>query len=291
MRLKPENIEIHALSPKARNVLNAFFQVIHPGEIEDYLPAFQAHAFFRYRPVHYPDGNGGLIQAYLERIRARVECGAEVISIQKTGQHICLSFKQHGQVMEAHARSVIVATPAPIAAALVPDMREQCRRFLQAVCYGRFTVAALGLCRFSCEQDFSYIVTPALPATTIYKMTFPGSAMTILLFYYCDRASKAYWQASDEDLITLTKECAARAGLKIVEPDLLFTDVARWEHGGTIISPEMYSDWNADALQPVPGIYLAGDYLYRDFPYGMEAAVRSGIEIAQQVRSFLRRKL
>ncbi|MBD3309449.1 hypothetical protein GF339_23850, partial [candidate division KSB3 bacterium] len=273
-----------ALSLQARDVLNAFFQVIHPGEIEDYLPAFHAHAFLRYRPIHYLNGNGGLIQAYLDRIDARVEREAEAVALRRTDQGVRVAFTQHGQHREASARSVIVATPAPVAAALLPDMHDRCRRFLQSVRYGRFTVAALGVRACSCEQDFSYIVTPSLPMTTIYKMTFPGHPLTILLFYYCDRASQEIRHAPDERIVALTKECAARVGLRFAESALLFADVVRWEHGGTIISPEMVRAWSADALHPAPGIYLAGDYLYRHFPYGMEAAVRSGIETARRVR-------
>lgn len=276
------------LPQQHRNLLNAFFQGIHPGEIEEYLPAFHSHAFVRYYPQHYPDGNYGLIEAYCQRIQARFEYEATVVSITRAGERVCVSFKQHGMIHEAYARSVIVATPAPIAAALLPGLREPCRRFLNSVRYGRFTVVALGYDDFVCEQDFSYIVTPDLPMTTIYKMTFPGSRTTVFLVYYCSRASQNTWQWPEDELIAHTKTCMARIGLNIAESAQRFAEVHRWEHGGTIIAPDTYALWSSDVLHAAPGIYLAGDYLHREFPYGMDAAVKSGIDTAQQVRRFLR---
>ena len=277
------------LPQQHRNLLNAFFQVIHPGEIEEYLPVFHSHAFLRYHPQHYPDGNYGLIEAYCQRIQARVEYEAMVVSIARTGERVCVSFKRHGMIHEAYARSVIVATPAPIAAALLPNLREPCRRFLQSVRYGRFTVVALGYEDFVCEQDFSYIVTPDLPMTTIYKMTFPGDRTTVFLVYYCNRASQDIWQWPEDELIAHTKTCMVRVGLNIAGADQLFAEAHRWEHGGTIIAPDTYASWSSDVLHAAPGIYLAGDYLHREFPYGMDAAVKSGIETAQHVQRFLAR--
>lgn len=277
------------LPQQQRNLLNAFFQVIHPGEIEEYLPAFHSHAFLRYHPQHYPDGNYGLIDAYCQRIQARFEYEATVVAITRAGERVCVAFKQHGMFHEVYARSVIVATPAPIAADLLPDLREPCRRFLNSVRYGRFTVAALGYDDFVCEQNFSYIVTPDLPMTTIYKMTFPGSRTTVFLVYYCNRASQETWQWPEGELIAHTKTCMARVGLNIAGADQLFADVYRWEHGGTIIAPDTYVSWSSDVLHAAPGIYLAGDYLHCEFPYGMDAAVKAGIETAQHVQRFLAR--
>lgn len=275
------------LPQQHRDLLNAFFQVIHPGDIEEYLPAFHSHAFLRYHPQHYPDGNYGLIDAYCQRIQARIEYEAAVESIKSAERGICVSFTQQGKRHDAYARAVIVATPAPVALALLSDMREPCRQFLRSIRYGRFTVVALGYDGFACDQDFSYLVTPELPMTTIYKMTFPGSRTTVFLVYYCHRASQETWQLPDEELIAQTKCAMERVGLNIAGAEQLFAEAHRWERGGTLITPESYATWNADVLCAAPGIYLAGDYLHREFPYGMDAAVKSGIETAQHVRRFL----
>ncbi|GAK51469.1 hypothetical protein U14_02713 [Candidatus Moduliflexus flocculans] len=275
------------LPQQHRDLLNAFFQVIHPGDIEEYLPAFHSHAFLRYHPQHYPDGNYGLIDAYCQRIQAHVEYEAAVESITSTERGMCVLFTQQGTRHETYARAVIVATPAPVALALLSDMREPCRQFLHSIRYGRFTVVALGYKDIICDQEFSYVVTPELPMTTIYKMTFPGSRITVLLVYYCNRASQETRQLPDDELITRTKCAMERVGLNIAGAEQLFAETHRWECGGTIITPESYATWNADVLCAAPGIYLAGDYLYREFPYGMDAAVKSGQETAQHVRRFL----
>lgn len=275
------------LPHKHRDLLNAFFQVIHPGDIEEYLPAFHSHAFVRYYPQHYPTGNYGLVEAFCQRIPAPIEYEATVVSVTRTGDLIRVSFKKDGRTQDAHARCVIVATPAPIAAAVISDPCEPCRRFLQSVRYGRFTVVALGFDAFSCNQDFSYLVTPDLPMTTIYKMTFPGSRTTVFLVYYCNHASQETWQVPDDELIARTKADMTRVGLDLESAEQRFAEVHRWEHGGTIIAPESYASWDEDVVQAAPGIYLAGDYVHREFPYGMDAAVKSGLTTAQHVRRFL----
>ncbi len=281
-----------SLGPRARNVVNAFFQVIHPGEIEEYSSEFQSHAFLRYRPMHYLNGNGGMIKEYLKRSAADFEYEAKTVSVRKSesGRHFCVSYHKNGKMLEACSRSVIVATPAEIARTLLPGASDQYRGYLESIKYGRFTVVALGLKTFSSFCDFSYMVTPGLPVTTIYKMTFPGTPLTILLFYYCDRASREMMSISDKRLIDLTKELAGVVGLPVTKNSLLFEDVVRWSHGGTILSAGSRLFSGREGLNPMPGIYLAGDYLYRNFPYGMEAAIRSGTETAGHVRNFLRKE-
>ena len=154
------------------------------------------------------------------------------------------------------------------------------------MCY-RFTVVAIGT-QHDFTGRFSYLVTPNLTITTIYRMTFPESKIKVLLFFYCDRASREISHFPDEEVINHTVNSARRVGLELSKQQIVFTDICRWEHGGTIISPESYATWSTEYLNPSPGIFLAGDYLYRNFPYGMEAAVRSGIEAGHNTREFLR---
>ena len=119
-------------------------------------------------------------------------------------------------------------------------------------------------------------------------MTFPGSKIEVLLFLYCDRASREINHFSDEEVINHTVDYARKVDLELSKQQIVFTDICRWEHGGTIISQESYATWEDEYLNPLPGIFLAGDYLYRNFPYGMEAAVRSGIEAGHNTREYLR---
>jgi len=281
------NVELGSLCQESRDVLNAFFKVIHPGEIEDYSFLRQRDAFIRYRPIHYRNGNYGLVDAYLARIQTRIETDAEVLPLEKKNGHFKIQFRKMGTITRALARAVVISTPAPIACDLISGFKTNSRTFLESVRYGRFTLVAIGT-RDCITKSFSYLVTPELPVTTIYKMTFPESQIVVLLFFFCDRASRELDLLPDEKIISLTFDCALKVDLGLSKQQLVFTDIRRWKHGGTIISPESYANWSSAYLKPFSGIFLAGDYLYRDFPYGMEAAVRSGIEAGRNTAAFLR---
>jgi predicted NAD/FAD-dependent oxidoreductase len=280
---------IGSLSPQARDTINAFFQVIHPGEIEEYLPEFQRQAFLSYKPRHYVKGNGGLIDEYIKRTNSRIEYNAQVIAIETINNHreFRVFYSRYGKTHDVSARTVVVAATASTALKLVPAMRDRCRRFLESVRYGSFTVVALGLNIISFEDDFSYIVFPGERVSTIYKMTFPESSVTVLLFYYCSRVSQELMSNTDEQFVHLSKECAASAGIVIAESDILFSDIHRWPEGGTIISSESRLLWSPEHISPAKGVFLAGDYMHKSFPYGMEAAIRSGLETAEAVSDFL----
>ena len=286
-KFKGGEVQLETLCQESRDILNAFFQVIHPGEIEDYIPLRQRDAFIRYRPIHYKNGNRSIVNAYLARINAGIETDAEVLSIEKKNTVFRIRFRKKRVITEAQARAIVISTPAPIACDLLSGLKGKSIRFLESIRYGRFTVVAIGTKQVFTDR-FSYMVTSKLPINTIYKMTFPESKIEVLLFFYCDRASREINHFPDEEVINQTVNSARRVGLELSKQQIVFTDICRWEHGGTIISQESYATWSTEYLNPSPGIFLAGDYLYGNFPYGMEAAVRSGIEAGHNTREYLR---
>ena len=278
---------LESLRQDSRDILNAFFRVIHAGEIETYLPERQQDAFIRYRPMHYKTGNGSLIKAYSDRIHARIHTDTEVLSIQRNHELLQTACRKNGEIIEVRSHSVVIATPAAITARLLEKADAQHLHFFQSIRYARFTVVVIGMGEYRGEHDFSYMVTSGMPMNTIYKMTFPDDDRMIFFFYYCDSAAKKHKDLTDEQLVQLSLDSTQNSGLNLLNQEILFTDVYRWEHGGTIISPDVYSSWREDYLQPAPGIFVAGDYLHKEFPYGMDAAVTAGIETAREVRTFL----
>jgi protoporphyrinogen oxidase len=285
-RFEKDELSIDRLKKRNRNILNAFFQGIHPGEIEDYIALRRKDAFERYDPSHYLDGNYGLIEELRNHVSAEIRLNTKVRSVKKGNGHFLVSLREGKENKSVKAKAVIAATTASAAATLLSPMRGIELDFLRSIRYGSFVTVAIGT-RANFEKDFSYIVMPERLVTTIYKMSFPGTDRKVLLFFYCDKASKEIFKRSDAEVVLLTLQQATTAGLSLSKEHVIFSDVIRWEEGGTIISPVYYKKWESEAFNPSQGIYLAGDYLYKALPYGMEAALRSGEDTGKAVDTYL----
>lgn len=280
-------LELAGLPPSSRAVVNAFFRTIHPGEIEEYARERHRDAFVRHVPAHYPDGNVGVVHALRERSTAEIRTGVEVQAIARGPEGVTVSCLQDGRPLSLEARAAIIATPAPVARRLLTTLPPETARYIDAVRYGAFTVAAIGVedIRF---EDFAYVVSPELAVNTIYKLGFPDSPITVLIGYFCDRASQSVSKLEDTDVVERLRGAVCETGVaELRSQDVVFSDVVRWPQGGTIVSPELRERWSPGLVAPEEGIFLAGDYLWRDFPYGTEPAIRSGVEAGQRAMGFL----
>jgi hypothetical protein len=88
-------------------------------------------------------------------------------------------------------------------------------------------------------------------------------------------------------IVRQTIDELAVAGIGPLAPDdLLFADVVEWKELGTVISAETYDRFTPDALEPLHGVFLAGDYTFWNrtrMPYGMASAAESGRRAARLV--------
>jgi len=275
------------LPPSSRDIVNAFFRIIHPGEIEEYAKERHRDAFVQYLPAHYPDGNAGLVHALKERSAAEMRTGVEVQAIARTPGGFTVTCLQEGRPLRFEARAAVVATPAPVARRLLAALPVETSGYLDAVRYGAFTVAAIGV-RDVCFTDFAYLVSPDLEVNTIYKQEFPDSPIRVLIGYFCDRASQSAARLEDAEVVERLRGAVCETGVaEVRSQDVIFSDVARWPLGGTIASRELRERWSPGLVAPEKGIFLAGDYLRRDFPYGTDPAIRSGVEAGQRAKEFL----
>jgi monoamine oxidase len=272
------------LSPPGYELVNAFFKVIHPGEMRDYARSVHHDAFRRYYPSHYANGNEELVSAFVARVKATVQYESEVLSVEEASDSVSVTVRREGAREEVvRARTAVLATPAGVAGRLIRIAGADCARFLSTVRYGEYTIAALGFSE-SHLGGLSYVVTPSLPPDMICELSGAGGAPKVILAFYGDVATRHVREYSDDEIASEALASVARvSGSRVDKSEVMFRDVQRWPVGGTIISADVYGDLNEARRRASEHVLLAGDYLDAAYPYGMKAAMASGKSAAELV--------
>ncbi|MCP4676239.1 MAG: NAD(P)-binding protein [Deltaproteobacteria bacterium] len=276
------------LSKSSKTLIKALFNVYHSGEMFRYNAKRHYDAFLPLRTTHFEDGNQALVDRFRERITAEISLTSTAVAVEDQGDLVRVVYRENGEEKSATARTAIVATPANAAAKIVKQMDSGARSFLDNLEYGRFVVVAVGL-QDAESENFSYMVTPDLPATMILKQTSKQKNVDVALVYYGDAAAKKLEEKSDQEI---AEDALATVGrfFAIKKESVLFSSVRRWKTGGTIISPMSYGKWMDSYNTPSKRVFLAGDYLKRKkgIPYGIISAVRSGKSAANSARKLIR---
>ncbi|NEO46849.1 MAG: FAD-dependent oxidoreductase [Moorea sp. SIO4A3] len=295
-----ENFQVHPtqeterLSDKLYTLVNAFFQVIHPGDIWDYLPSLQQDALIKFSTDHYETSNGELIEQFQSHLGSILKLNTQVIEIIDNKTCVQLIIKTADDIDTLWAKTVILTTPAPIALSLLKSIQEPCQSFLQSVQYGRGTVVAIGFKNLELTS-FAYLVTPDLPSATIIQHNIQHNRNKVLLVYYVGEVSAQLEAIPNQQIIQQTLEILQQLGIgDISEDKVLFTDVHHWPMVGTIISEDSYGKWKQQLSHPSRRVWLAGDYVFANteqiMPYGMEAAILSGKQVVKKVKQYLNKE-
>ena len=268
------------LSPQRYASLNAFFQIIHPGELRDTVPERRLDSLTEHRIAHYAGGNESLVDAFLKNTRAELRTCHRVTGLRPEAQGVRVHYENAAGPGEIHAAWVVLAAPAEAAAGLLSGARNVATDFLNRVRYGSGIVVTLGLQRTNLIR-LSYVVSPAgLVNTFLFRHeTGQDETLTVTAYLVGDKASAA-WARPDAELVNLVMDELNALTLGCVAADsLLFSDVHRWPAVGPLIVPNTYEDFCRASRYPASRILLAGDYTRWDeakMPYGMEAALASG---------------
>ncbi len=273
-------------------ILNAFFQVIHPGEMEEYLPHRRLDALLKHVVTHYEGGNGEFIGQFEERLGQRVRLTAEVLSVAEERGRVRVKYLHHNKRCEVFAKTVILSPPGPVALRVLKSVSGPCRSFLSSLRYGEGAVVALGFQETE-FADFSYIVTPNLPTNTILKQSTRNGSIQILLAYYAGNKSVKLKGRTDGWIIQQTLDVLGQLQIAAIEKkNIIFSDVCSWPVMGPVISKESYSKWDERVARPSKRVFLCGEYVYGSsqnvFPYGMVAALSSGKTASRAARQFLK---
>jgi protoporphyrinogen oxidase len=267
--------------------LNAFFRVIHPGDLAEYVPARRRDALLRHDASHFRHGNGALVEAFLDRLGAevRTECRVTRLSVEPGG--VTVGWRGAYGDEQARADRVVLATPAREALDLLGERDGPATTFLRRVRYGPGIAVILGLDDTELEP-FSYVVSADGTVNTFvfhHDARTPG--LTVLTAYIVAEQAAAIWERGDDELAALVREELNALGLgAVAAAEVLWSDVRRWPEVGPIVSQAAYGDFSPACLHPAPRLVLAGDYTWWDgaqMPYGMQAAILSGRRAAALV--------
>ncbi len=289
--LQGERGDLSRLPDGLHNLLNAFFRLIHPGVIDDYIPQRRKDALVRFIAGHYEDGNEPLVREFLKRIQSSIRLHAQVVSVEQTEGGVIVTFEEGDILRELSARTAIVTTPAPVTARILKNANARCRLFLNSLQYGHGTSVVLGLHNVSLE-DFSYLVlTDSTINTVIRQKTLDDRMIVLTVYSIGDNAIPVRDGTRDEALRRMVETLSGIGIGPLSLRDIVFFDSKYWDYVGPFITEESYGSWNEESVRPSERIFLSGDYTFfrpsEAMPYGMSAAILSGKEAAEKVIHFL----
>jgi protoporphyrinogen oxidase len=283
--------DISDLSPPSYKLLNTFFQLIHPGEIGEYIPQRRLDAFQVYYMGHYETGNGALITGLIESISSRFRCGVHVLSIKDQGHNVVVTVNEGGQIKSLFAKAVICSIPPHEASRVITHAESPCRLFLDGIRYGTGSLSVLAIQK-NLTPEFSYIATPDLATSTVVRQKTSVDGLALLYFYYMGVKSVPVRKLQAKEMLKMALQTLNALGFgNFTKEQIKFADHHHWDMISPIISEESYGAWSTEKIHPSQRVFLAGDYTHVDnqhlMPYGMSAAISSGKKAAEQVQHLL----
>lgn len=286
-----------SLPPYVYDTLNAFFQVVFPGELRAYARLFQHHALHTFSPQHLTRGNQ-IVLSELERqiaLGPRLRLGATVEQIVDEGAQVRVTYREGDGTTTVTARAVIVTAPAPLARTLVAPLAQETRDALDAVRYASGIVVAVCV-RGAQLTDVGCVVTPHAQTTTIFIQHTTERQTSLLLVYYAGGKAQPVWDLDDATLAANTLTALKHSGLGDWDnSEILFTDVQRWHNLGPVMDANAVRVWRERGVALTPRVLLGGELAAMvnadtlpngtmTMPYGMQAAYVGGQRAAGAVR-------
>jgi protoporphyrinogen oxidase len=161
---------------------------------------------------------------------------------------------------------------------------DRIRPLLEDVRYHSIIVVGLAFKGIDPPVGFTQIVTPDLPATTIFRT--PSSAPdepVITMFFGADTYAELS-PKRDEEIISLARQILRQSGaMSFHDEQVTFQRVQRWEQGTVKRSASVAAAEKSGPVVVKDRIFLAGDYLCPMGSVGMNCAVWSGQQAARAV--------
>jgi protoporphyrinogen oxidase len=283
--------DILDLSPPSYKLLNAFFQLIHPGEMAEYIAQRRFDAFQVFYMGHYKTGNGALITCLIEGISSRLRCGVQVLSIKDQGCNVVVTVSEGRQIKHLFAKAVICSIPPHEASRIIVHAENPSRLFLDGIRYGTGSLSVLAIPE-NLIPEFSYIATPDLATSTVVRQKTAVDGLVLLYFYYMGIKSVPVRKLQATEMVKIALQTLNALGFgNFMEEQIKFADHHHWDMISPIISEASYGAWAIERIHPSQRVFLAGDYTHVDsqhlMPYGMSAAISSGKKAAEQIKNLL----
>lgn len=244
--------------------------------------------------VNLKGGSGQLGEAVRRRLAQRVVLGATVTKVEPDGDGALVHFDTADEPSSVWARRVIVATPAPVARAIVQSLPPEVDRALESVAYGPFvTMAILTTESGPMPWDDIYaLLTPGLSFNMLFNHANPLRGKTTrqsggsLMCYAGGQPGREMLELPEEEIARRFTRDLARVYPQLA--DLVAeTVVQKWRHGNCFHTPDTDFEPMAQySRDPANAIQFAGDY-FAEVSGSIEDATRSGLETAQCVAGAL----
>lgn len=228
---------------------------------------------------HRAGGNGTMIEAYEKELAGRFLLEAEVVSVKNEGKNVAVSYKKGGKEEIVKAKTVIVATPATVADKIIKNMKEESANFLKSMSYHSSAVVNI-IAQLEKQPEFA----SAYSENLILYVTNNSGYVSVL---YCYIHGK-----TERESVDFARQRLSDMEILNEKSQILHIDSRFWPEEGTVISEEAYKNFSETALNPLPGVFLAGDYTYWNklkLPYGMPPAYFSGKTAAKKVVEYLKK--
>ena len=235
-----------------RSALSAFFGVIHPGRIEEYLPILRPTAVENWPATAHRHGNASVIDAIVDELTAAgvmITTGVEVVAIAAHDDRVAVSLADGGSLS---ADAVIVATTPRALSTLVGDLSERHRDLYGSVTYE--PGIAIGLSGTAGTVDLRFGVALDEVWNTIITGVH-DSAMTAQV-YLSGANALEHWALDDDALVELVAESLRHLG---IVDSVGASAVRRWREVGPVIGLDMARHWFEGHHRIDERVFFAGE--------------------------------
>ena len=231
------------------------------------------------------------MDAYTKILEGDYLLGAEAEFVKHEDGLTSVQYKKENKANTLKTKSVIVATPATVAQKIIKDMNKESENFVKSVKYTK-TMVVVFLTNRPDPIDFSYILTPDKSFNLVITSFSADKSKNIFSIYFTDDFISNHPNWKNDDYIKVAYKDFQSMHIVDLDKDLLHTDSYFWKEEGVVISEETYKNFSVEALNPLPGVFLAGDYTFWEehkIPYGIPPAYFSGQFAAQKVLKYLKK--
>lgn len=276
------------IRPQVLAVIQGGFNYYHVANIDEYIEERQRDSFKKFSSGNFSENS--LVDYYKKQI-GNFLTESEVFSVKKEGAYVRTGYTQQGVKKSVLSKTAIIATTGSVASKIIDNPREESKQFLSNLDYGGAVVVVFVVKNSPESVYFNYIAAIGKPSVTVYQELINNGKNAVYTVYYPKSVLDG---VETGNIIEKTREELANMKLNdFSSGNIMISDVYYWSELSVIVSDKAYKHWNPEALNPLPGVFLAGDYTVwgpEKIPYGVFQAWRSGTITAKKVRKFLENK-
>ncbi|MCF8069877.1 MAG: FAD-dependent oxidoreductase [Desulfobacterales bacterium] len=242
-------------------------------------------------------GTQKITDTLAKKLDGNIMSQARVTKVEEKDGIVSTSFHKNGKDHVIKSKKAVLATPAPIALKLVPQLPDWKKEALSKVEYGLLIIINIFLKRSVPWKRWGGMMSEGVIFNGIMDPTFNTDAdknedNPIIYNFVISKAPQdkegieALMSKSDQELLTLVKDDFKRI-MSESDIDQYITDtkVTRYPLGEVGISPEFYTELLPHLPKPVGNIHFCGDYTDR-FSF-LEGSALSGFRVARELGSKL----